>query len=545
MVPPLSYINKYVLYTFRTNVMQSWTRWKLSLLLIPAAAAADAPTFASPVASIVFQHCTVCHREGGGAPFALTTYEDVSRRARMIAEVTQSRRMPPWLAERGEVHFRNERGLSDDEIATLRAWAEAGAPLGDAAAVPPAPVYPSEWFHGPPDILLEMEEEMPIPPDGPDIYRNFVVRIPDIPEGKYLEGVDYKPRTQSAHHTLFSLDTTGDMRRAADMEPRPGFAGMEANLISGRIGGWAVGAQPDMFPAGASIKVQPGTDLFINAHFHPVGKPEVERSRIALYLTEEPPTRQMMTVEIPYGFGITANLRIPAGEANYVLKESFTFPADATLTGLAPHAHLLAKDIKAEATFPDGRQLTLIHVPQWDFAWQEQYHFKEPILLPKGTRIDCTFVYDNSAGNPFNPHTPPEQVTWGPNTTDEMACVSLRVVTENPEQLAALKQGYGDWVKDCFTRVDYKLIARSVRAQDRDSEDLNGDGKVSWEESLADIRRLRGVLRHDELGIVPFVIGHLLRTKALPFVLPWLAVLVLIIAALVWWRRRRRRQAAT
>ena len=530
----------YLLHCVRMNIHNLF----VMAALLAAAGASAQPTFSSHVAPIIYENCTVCHREGGGAPYALVTYEDVSRRARMIVEVTQSQRMPPWLAVRGEVEFHNERGLSADEIETLRAWSEAGTPLGEASAVPPAPVYPSEWFHGTPDILLEMEEEMEVPADGPDIYRNFVVRIPDIPEGKYLCGIDYKPRAvQSAHHSLFSLDTSGDMRRASDAEPRPGFGGMEANLISGRVGGWAVGAQPDFFPEGVSLKVAPGTDLMVNAHFHPVGKPEMERARIALYLTDKPPTRHMYALEIPFGFGIPSNLRIPPGEANYVLKESFVLPVDVMLSGLAPHAHLIAKEIKAEATFPDGRHINLIHVPKWDFAWQEQYHYKEPIALPAGTRIDCTFVYDNSADNPFNPHNPPEEITWGPNTTDEMACVTLRVVMDSPEQLAMLKKGYGDWVKDALTHADFDIIDDAVSAQEKDRLDLNGDGNVSWAESMALLRRIRQIITgsHDELGIVHFLIWHLVKTELLPYLIPRLSIVLLVIFGIAWWRLRRRK----
>jgi hypothetical protein len=291
------------------------------------------------------------------------------------------------------------------------------------------------------------------------------------------------------------------------------------------------------------LKVAPGTDLMVNAHFHPVGKPEIERARIALYLTDKPPTRQMYALEIPFGFGIPSNLRIPAGEANYVLKESFVLPVGVTLSGLAPHAHLIAKEIKAEATFPEGRHINLIHVPKWDFAWQEQYHYKEPIALPAGTRIDCTFVYDNSAANPFNPHSPPEEITWGPNTTDEMACVTLRVVTDTPEQLALLKKGYGDWVKEALTHTDFDIIDEAVGAQEKDRLDLDGDGKVSWEESRAGLRRLRHIVMgtHDELGIVRFLIGHLVKTELLPFLAPRLAVVLVVLFAIAWWRRRRRK----
>lgn len=516
-------------------------------VLMLAASQQTPPTFSSEIAPIIYQNCTECHRPNGGAPFPFTSYDEVKSRSRLIAHVTGTRLMPPWKAEPQERRFKHERRLTEEQIAALQAWHDAGAPLGDPDAVPPPPVFSSEWHHGEPDLIIEMEEDFIVPADGPDIYRNFVIRIPDLPPGKYLAGVDYKPRAvNTAHHALFGMDATGYLRRADEMDTHPGFGGMEANLASGRIAGWAVGALPDLFPEGVSVPVPPGSDMVIYAHFHPSGKEEIERARLGLYLTDRPPVKQMYPLEIPFGFGITANINIPAGEPHYVVTERFTLPQTVEVSGITPHAHMIAKEIQAIAHLPGGEPLSLIHVRNWDFAWQEQYRYEEILTLPAGTEIEARFIYDNSAENPRNPHHPPKRITWGPESTDEMACVTLRVMTDTPEQMAALKKGYGDWVKQAFTKTDFNLIARSVGKQERGRADLNHDGKISWDERLAMIRRFRDRLRGDnldELGIIPFVVGHLIKTELLPFLLPRLVGFILLVALLIWglhrWRHRR------
>ena len=507
-------------------------------------AADDPPTFSRDVAPILHQHCVTCHRPDGGAPLSFVEYEDAANRARLIAHVTGTGYMPPWKAKRGEVKFTNERGMDESEIATLQAWFEAGAPIGDEDAIPPTPVFPTEWHLGEPDILLEMEEDMPIPASGPDIYRNFVVRIPDLPEGTYLRGIDYRPRAiTTAHHTLYQLDSTGRMRRRSEAQDRPGFGGMESNLSLDRIGGWAVGAQPQMLPDGVSIEVPPGTDLVLNAHFHPTGKPEVERAQIALYLSEEPPTRYGIGLDVPFGFGLAANINIPPGVKDHEVTDSFTMPIGAELAGITPHAHMLCTEISAVATFPDGETLTLIHVTNWDFAWQEQYRYEEPIFLPEGTRIDTRFLYDNTADNPSNPNNPPQRVTWGPETTDEMASIVFTMVTETQEQRAALGAGYRKWVEAQVGTIDLGILGPAARMQRRDIFDLDGDGRISFAEGVQGIRYIAGRAigrTPNDMDAASLIGRHVFMTRVLPRAIP-VVIIVIAVAALGIYLLVRRR----
>jgi len=511
-----------------------------------AASPAPAPTFSSGVAHIIYNNCTPCHRPEGGAPMSFTSYDEVQKRARLIARVTGDKYMPPWKAAPGDVKFHGERHLSETDIATLAAWAQAGAPLGDAASVPPAPAFATGWHHGEPDLILEMEEDMPVPADGPDIYRGFVVRIPDLPEGKYIKGLEYRPRAiQTAHHTLFSLDTTGEARAQSELTPKPGFGGMESNLSIGRIGGWAVGAIQPLYPEGVSLDIAPGTDLVLSTHFHPVGKPEVERAQIGIHLTDEKPTRYMTGVDLPFAFGILKGINIPAGEKNYRVQESFVIPHDTRLAMIAPHAHYLATSMQARATFLDGREILLISVADWDFAWQEQYKLEEELPLPKGTRIDLEFVYDNSSDNPRNPNNPPVDVTWGPESTDEMACMTFGLIVDSEEQQAALRRDYVAWVKKDIGKADLASIVQSAREQRRDRFDIDGNGEVSWSEIWAAVGRIRQRIERaqsDPNNLQAQLMGEIakraLMTVWLPWFLPRAAIVLIALIACAYALRR-------
>lgn len=531
-------------------------------LCLPLPAPAETPTFANPIAGIIYNQCTPCHRPGGGAPFSLLTHEEVKKRARMIAEVTASGYMPPWKIVASDLKFANERRLPPDQQALLAAWIAAGAPLGDPDSLPPPPQFPTEWHHGPPDLLLEMEEDMPIPASGTDIYRAFVVRIPDLPPGKYLKGLEYKPRAiTTAHHTLFSIDATGRARQQAEAQPGPGLRTGGGSGAMGRIAGWAVGAVPAFFPEGAAIEIPPGSDLVLASHFHPTGKPETERAQIALYLTDDPPRRYLNTVDVPFMFGALKDIRIPPGDPAYTVREQYTLPVDMRLASLAPHAHYLAKTMHATATLPDGRRLTLLAINDWDFAWQEQYELAEELFLPKGTRIDMQFTYDNTAQNPRNPNNPPKEVTWGLQSTDEMASITLGLITDTKEDRAEMWRAYLAWVKNDIEKADPRITLASLSAMRKDRFDLDGDGQVSWRETgnaIGQIYQRITAARRMPAGadpaadlraqILPAILRRAFRLIVLPWLLPRLLIAALLIAilaiALRHWRASRRRRTA-
>jgi hypothetical protein len=406
-------------------------------------------TFSKHVAPIIFEHCTSCHRPGEAAPFPLMAYQDAKRRAGMIAEVTDSRLMPPWKAKRGFGTFANERSISDDAISIIKKWVEQGAPEGDPAETPALPTFVEGWQLGQPDVIVEMAEPFPVPAEGPDIYQNFVVSV-QVPEGKYLKAIEFRPSARSVtHHSLFAMDTQGIGRQLDEAQSGPGFSRMGfrgAGLSVQSLGGWAVGGTPLPYPRGIAIPLPPQFDLILQSHFHPIGRAEEERSQVGLFLTDEPPARRAIPIQMPVFFGIIKGIDIPAGEKDYTISESFTLPVDAMATGISGHAHYICKEMRATATLPDRTEKPLIWIDDWDFSWQEEYRFREEIALPASTVINVSIHYDNSAENPQNPNNPPQRIRWGRESTDEMGSMTLMVTPRNQGDFAALDRARRTYV---------------------------------------------------------------------------------------------------
>jgi hypothetical protein len=410
----------------------------------PAAPAATAAvTFTEHVAPIVFANCTPCHRPGEAAPFALMTYEDVARRGRLIAAVTESRVMPPWKAEAGSHPFRDERRLSQAEIDTIQRWVERGMPRGDANRMPAVPVFASGWKLGPPDLVVEMPVAYQVPADGPDIYRNFVLPI-ELPQDKWIRAIDLRPSARTAvHHVLYFADSTGSARKADAADPLAGFSGMRpGGLRATALGGWALGQQPHLYPEGIALPLPANADLVLQYHFHPTGKAETEKTLVGLYFADRAPERTLTAIQLPALFSFFAGLDIPAGEPRFQIEDAFVLPIDVEGIAIGAHAHYLGKELTMTATLPDGTQQTLLSIRKWDFAWQDRYLFQTPVPLPKGTRLHARIVWDNSAGNPRNPSDPPVRVTWGEQSKDEMGSLTLQVIPRRPEDVATLQAAY-------------------------------------------------------------------------------------------------------
>jgi mono/diheme cytochrome c family protein len=391
----------------------------------------EAPTFDKDIAPLVFNNCAVCHRPGEVAPFSLLTYGDAKKRAKQIVRVTSDRIMPPWKAEPGFGEFSNDRHLSADQVALFREWAEAGAPEGNAADLPPTPKFTEGWTLGQPDVVLEPDEDYELSAEGNDIYRCFVIPT-QFTEDHYVAALEVRPGNRKVvHHVIVHFDTTGKARELDAADPGPGYTafGGVGFRSSGMIGGWAPGITPSFLPDGVGRMVPRGADLVVQVHYHKSGKPEKDRTKVGLYFARGPVDKRIRAWPL-------ANLaiRIPAGDSNYVTHASITVPMDVTAYRVTPHMHWLGKEMKVTATLPDGTVLPLVHVSNWDFNWQNSYVFKQPLHFPRGTRLDLEAHYDNSSGNPLNPSNPPRTVRWGEQTTDEM-CLAFVAYTRDREHM--------------------------------------------------------------------------------------------------------------
>jgi mono/diheme cytochrome c family protein len=421
-------------------------------------AAPATPTFSEDVAPILYRNCVTCHRAGEAAPFALITYADAQKHGKQMAKVTKSRYMPPWHAAHGFGEFADERRLTDAEIATIDAWFAGGMPAGDAKKLPPLPKFPEGWHLGTPDLVLKMPAAFDVPASGADVYRNFVIAT-QLTEDRWVRAIEFRPSARKAvHHVLFAYDATGTAAKQDGRDGHPGFGGMGSVGVgglaggTGPLGGWAVGATPQLLPDGVALALPKGSDIILQMHFHPTGKPETEQSTIGVYFADRAPERRLWSVQLPALFGFGAGIDIPPGRDDFTIEDSFTLPVDVRAFSINAHAHYIAKEMKATATLPDGVTQPLLWIPDWDFAWQDRYTYKTPVLLPKGTRIDARLVYDNTDGNPHNPQSPPVRVQWGEQSFDEMGSVILAVQTVRKEDEPALQAALGQRVRGAIAR---------------------------------------------------------------------------------------------
>src|SRR5581483_10702254 len=420
--------------------------WPLILGIVAAVAPStlsqSAPiTFDRDIAPIIFNRCSACHHPGQAAPFPLLSYNDVHKRSRTILDAIERRYMPPWLPEPGYGEFVGDRRLTDAQIALIKQWVEQGALEGNPADLPPAPQFDDHWQLGRPDFILTLPQPWHLAAEGKDVYRDLVVPIP-LAGNHYIKGVEFLPgNPRVIHHAFICFDETRASRKLAHQQDPPGFDGMDlpptAQMPAGQLMGWQPGKAPSFFGPGLSWLLRTNTDLVLQLHMHPSGKPETVQPSLAFYFTDEAPTN------IPFRIGLRSfSIDIPPGDAHYSIDESYTLPVPVTLLRVSPHAHYLAKEMRACALLPDGRKQWLLWIKHWDFNWQGDYQYATPLELPVGARIVMHYTYDNSTNNALNPSNPPRRVRWGLQTTDEMGEIWFQALAHSAADREKLAQNY-------------------------------------------------------------------------------------------------------
>lgn len=377
------------------------------LTKLPAAKAATTDvTFTKDVSRILQNRCQECHRAGQIGPMPLMTYSDVSSWAKMIKEVVSEDRMPPWHADPKHGKFKNDRRLSPDERAKLLAWIDAGCPEGQAGDMPAARKFAEGWSIGQPDVVYTMPNAYTIPAKAPKggIPYKYVVIPTNFDEDKWIQAVETKPGNyEVVHHIIVYIVQGGKrVRDAAD------------GIGSGLLVAYAPGDLGSVFPPGAAKKLPKGASLAFQMHYTPNGVEQTDKSSIGLVFAKEPVKQEIRTRAVAQQL-----FAIPPNEANHKVVSKTTFAKDALLYSMFPHMHLRGKSFQFEAIYPDSKREVLLSVPHYDFGWQSNYLLEKPLLMPAGTRIECTAYFDNSVKNPNNPD-PSRIVIWGEQTWHEM-----------------------------------------------------------------------------------------------------------------------------
>jgi hypothetical protein len=361
-------------------------------------------SYSDTIAPMLKASCVQCHTRGGIGPFAMSSYEKVRGWSDMIREVLVTRRMPPWHADPHVGKFSNDFSLSPENTRTLVHWLDAGAPRG-AGDDPLASDQPelAEWKLGTPDFVVNIPEQS-VAAEGVFDYRYVAVDAPNK-EDVWLRATEILPGNRSVlHHIIASTIMPGEDRS------KSGKA----------LTGYAPGMGPDLLPKGTGRLLTAGSKIIFQLHYTASGKAETDRSRLGLYLSKEPPERELRSNVL-----IDSKFTIPPGAREFVSKKSRRLDRDALLYTMNPHMHLRGKWMRYTAHYPDGTEELLLNVPNYRFDWQTNYELKEPKRLPKGTELIVEAAWDNSPLNLNNPD-PTKAVGWGDQTFNEMFYASFR-----------------------------------------------------------------------------------------------------------------------
>ena len=436
-----------------------------------------AVTFSKDVAPILFKNCAACHRPDDIAPMSLLSYKDARPWARSIKEKIVAHEMPPWSADPKVGEFENDPRLSQKDIDTIVAWVDQGAKEGNPKDLPPAPNFSDQWEIGKPDVVLQMPEEFEVSGAGADDYIYF--RVPTgFTEDKWIQAAEFRPGNKRVvHHAVVFLETPemmiaaraaarsrstsddknapsffeigahsilrkeGTVRRVRDDAPvlDDGCSAPHGGSLGGSTGGlllavYAPGRNADIWPEGTAKRIPAGSNLVFQMHYSKTtGKPEKDRTSVGLLFARKPVEKMILSHDTTNFF-----FRIPAGAENHEATACYTLSKDIQIINFMPHMHVRGKDMKYEAIYPDGRRETLLSVPRYNFNWQTLYKLKNPISLPKGTRIVVTAHFDNSARNKYNPD-PARNVRFGEPTYDEMLVGFLDYITDKPKEKVVAK----------------------------------------------------------------------------------------------------------
>lgn len=405
-------------------------RFLLLTVALPLHGLAQSPTFTATIQPIIIRNCaTPCHHTGGVGPFSLLTYQDVAKRGKFIAKVTQNRYMPPFPADRQFQHYANERGLSDTEINLIQEWVKGGMPLGNDQVTdtnwqkmtPPSVADTPKEEIRKPDLILKMKPYA-IKGDGREDFRYFHVPM-NLKQDVWVEAIEFVPGNRKLlHHSRLMVDSTGTMAGIDGIaEDDPHLLDFQKTPLADEfLYGWVPGNDRVTFPAGSAKRIRAGSDLILNIHYSPSSNAAQDQSEVRLYFAKKPVERMVRTLTLTENNVTNQPFRLEANTKPTFYINYGPLPDTVHLLSVLPHMHWLGQSVRAFAITPAGEAINLVSIPDWDYRWQLTYFFREPLVLPKGSTIIAEAHYDNTDQNPLNPNHPARTVGYGWSSTNEM-----------------------------------------------------------------------------------------------------------------------------
>jgi thiol-disulfide isomerase/thioredoxin/cytochrome c5 len=389
-------------------------------------------TYGTHVDAIIEKNCRSCHQPGRIGPMPLITYKDARDWSPTIKEVVSENRMPPWLADPKHGEFANDRRLSKEDREALLGWIDDGCPEG-----PPPPAAKLAGKAGwtlQPDVTFAMTQPYDVPAHAPPPlgvpYQYFSIET-NFPEDRWITAAEVLPgASEVVHHALVGFLYPGEQVEGG------------ARSWKHRLTAFVPGRGPQRWPADTAKRIPKGARLILQVHYTPNGKAVKDTTSVGFVFSKDPAATKRMAFSIPIW---SKGLKIPAGAENHEASSSFTFDEDALVLSVMPHMHLRGKDFRFERSdVGTPGEKTLLNVPRWDFNWQFDYVFKQPMTVKPGTKITATAHYDNSAKNPNNPD-PTKEVKYGEQTWDEMMVGTMEVTFEKRGNEGITKIEEGIW----------------------------------------------------------------------------------------------------
>ena len=381
-------------------------------------------TYYDDIQPIIQKNCVNCHRKGQVAPFTLTSYEDVERRAGFIKKVTAKKYMPPNPSDPSVLRFKNVKNLTAEEIDKIGKWVEQGKLKGKEPKNKTTVLEDSDQNNvlREPDMVLTLSRPFIIPGDNREHFKVFVVPT-NAKEDLYVSGIDFIPQNrQLAHHCRFMIDTTQLLRLDDGIEVGDAseYQKLGVRMNDNFWHGWIPGNTAIFYPEGTAKRLPKGSDLILNMHFSPSAKQVTEQGKVLIYLSKKAAKRVVKTFIMEENAIVNEPFVIQPDTIIKFYQRSALIPRDISLISITPHMHLLGKNFKAFAITPDGDLINLIKIDNWDFNWQMTYQFQKLLKIPKGSVVYSEAEYDNTPQNARNPYSPPRVVTYGWGTKNEM-----------------------------------------------------------------------------------------------------------------------------